>query len=133
MIFFSQDLNDKQFHLLSTLQLFLPLLFAIFYPKVGTILSYIGSVAGFFPIYFLPVLVHLKRRKMKLEKPIWVKALDITKMKYSPNENSQKKKEKGLMDVEEVKIADYVSPQQHELRMKRQKTQHISAWSQRSF
>jgi sodium-coupled neutral amino acid transporter 9 len=39
---------------------FVPLLFALFYPNIGTILGYIGAISGFFMIYLFPVLVHLK-------------------------------------------------------------------------
>ena len=39
---------------------FLPLLFALFYPNVGTILSYAGAISGFFIIYIMPVITHLK-------------------------------------------------------------------------
>ena len=35
------------------------LMFAIFYPNVGTVLAYVGAAAGFLVIYTIPVLVHL--------------------------------------------------------------------------
>ena len=34
-------------------------LFAIFYPNVGSVLAYVGSISGFLIIYTIPVLVHL--------------------------------------------------------------------------
>ena len=34
-------------------------LFALFYPNIGTLLSYVGAVCGFFIIYLLPVLVYV--------------------------------------------------------------------------
>jgi sodium-coupled neutral amino acid transporter 9 len=45
---------------------FIPLLFALFYPNVGVITTYIGAVAGFLLIYLLPVLVHLKRMRLRI-------------------------------------------------------------------
>jgi solute carrier family 38 (sodium-coupled neutral amino acid transporter), member 9 len=44
----------------------IPLLFALFYPNIGTLLSYVGSVSGFMLIYLLPVLVHLKQMKLRI-------------------------------------------------------------------
>ena len=35
------------------------LMFAIFYPNVGSVLAYVGAVMGFIIIYTVPVLVHL--------------------------------------------------------------------------
>ena len=35
------------------------LCFALFYPNIGTIMSYVGSVCGFVIIYILPVIVYL--------------------------------------------------------------------------
>ena len=39
---------------------FIPLLFALFYPNIGTILGYAGAISGFLIIYVLPVTTHLK-------------------------------------------------------------------------
>lgn len=39
------------------------LLFAIFYPNIGTVLSYVGAICGFVIIYLLPVLVLLAKSK----------------------------------------------------------------------
>ena len=39
------------------------LMFAIFYPNVGTVLAYVGAVAGFIIIYTMPVLVYLSQIK----------------------------------------------------------------------
>lgn len=36
------------------------MLFALFYPNVGTVLAYFGAVSGLLIIYCLPVFVHLK-------------------------------------------------------------------------
>ena len=34
-------------------------MFTIFYPNVGSVLAYVGAIAGFLIIYTIPVLVHL--------------------------------------------------------------------------
>ena len=43
-------------------------LFALFYPNVGSVLAYVGSVAGFLIIYTFPVLVHLSQMRDKITK-----------------------------------------------------------------
>ena len=47
---------------------FLPLLFAVFYPNIGTILSYAGAISGFFIIYVLPVFAYLCSEAARLRK-----------------------------------------------------------------
>ena len=39
------------------------LFFALFYPNIGTVLSYVGAVCGFVIIYLLPVLVFLAQSR----------------------------------------------------------------------
>lgn len=39
------------------------LCFALFYPNIGSILSYVGAVCGFIIIYLMPVLVYLAQSK----------------------------------------------------------------------
>ena len=39
--------------------IFVNLQFALFYPNIGTLLSYVGAICGFFIIYLLPVMVYL--------------------------------------------------------------------------
>ena len=39
---------------------FIPLMMALFYPNIGTILSYAGAICGFFIIYIFPVITYLK-------------------------------------------------------------------------
>jgi len=46
--------------------IFIPLLFALFYPNIGTVLAYVSSVSGFLIIFVFPVLVHLKRMRTKI-------------------------------------------------------------------
>lgn len=48
---------------------------AIVYPKVGSILSYVGAFAGFIIIYLIPVLTYLKMLKTEYENPVLAKAI----------------------------------------------------------
>lgn len=50
----------------------IPLLFALFYPNIGTILSYVGAFAGFLIIYCIPVLVYLKKLRTETEQSIQI-------------------------------------------------------------
>jgi len=54
---------------------FIPFLFAILYPNVGLILTYIGALAGFLIIYCAPVFVHLKKLKTEISNPLLARAL----------------------------------------------------------
>ena len=54
---------------------FVPLLFALFYPNIGTVLSYVGAISGFLAIYLLPVLIHLKIARTRLENPLLAEAI----------------------------------------------------------
>jgi len=56
---------------------FIPLLFALFYPNIGTVLSFAGALPGFLIIYLLPVMVHLKRMKTRIMNPILAEAIDL--------------------------------------------------------
>jgi hypothetical protein len=47
----------------------------IFYPKVGSILGKIGSIAGLLIVYILPVITHLKKFKTELVHPLLAKAI----------------------------------------------------------
>ena len=47
--------------------IFCNLLFALFYPNIGTVLSWSGAVCGFVIIYLLPVMVYLAQSKQEIE------------------------------------------------------------------
>lgn len=53
----------------------IPLLCALFYPNVGTLLSYVGALSGFVIIYLLPVMVYLKMRKLQILNPLLAEAI----------------------------------------------------------
>ena len=54
---------------------FIPLLFALFYPNIGTVLAYVSAISGFLIIFVFPVLVHLKRMRTKILHPLLAEAL----------------------------------------------------------
>jgi len=70
------EVSGRVFKAVGTIQLFIPLVFAIIYPNVGSILSWTGSIAGLVIIYILPVIIYLKMLKTKLKNPLFAKALD---------------------------------------------------------
>lgn len=51
------------------------------FPKVGSILGYVGGFVGLGLIYIIPIAVFLKRYKMNLEQPKIVQALDENRIK----------------------------------------------------
>ncbi len=57
------------------INLFIPTMITIFYPKVGSILGQIGSIAGLFIVYILPVITYLKKFRTELEHPLLAKAI----------------------------------------------------------
>ena len=59
---------------------FIPLLFALFYPNIGTVLGYVGALAGFAIIYVFPVLVHLKYMKTKIQNPLLAEAIKMNEI-----------------------------------------------------
>lgn len=73
------------------------------FPKVGSILGYVGGFVGLGLIYIIPIAVYLKRYKMKLEDPMLVKALDENRLKTLENYD-------GSMSSPKLVVADS-SPQ----------------------
>jgi hypothetical protein len=64
IILLGKDEDNISLSLLITINLGLglpPIILALTYPNVGDILGYLGSMAGFFALYFIPCMVHLKR------------------------------------------------------------------------
>lgn len=51
------------------------------FPKVGSILGYVGGFVGLGLIYVIPISVYLKRYKLKMEEPQLVDDLDNNKIK----------------------------------------------------
>ena len=71
--------------------IFIPLLFALFYPNIGTILSYVSAVSGFLIIFVFPVLVHLKRMRTRILHPLLAEALATNEFSLKFNEVSSPK------------------------------------------
>ena len=70
---------------------FIPLVLSIVYPSIGTVLGYVGAVAGFAIIYVYPVLVHLKHMRTKITNPLLAEAIkmnEITTEKSVPFKTS---------------------------------------------
>jgi hypothetical protein len=65
-----------KFFTINLIFLTLPCGVAIFYPKVASVLGLIGSIAGLFIVYILPVITYLKKVKTECEFPILAKAID---------------------------------------------------------
>lgn len=61
LIFGKGELPFLKYFLVNLSLLLVHLAFALFFPNIGTILSYVGAFAGFFMIYFLPVATLLKK------------------------------------------------------------------------
>ena len=57
------------------------------FPKVGSILGYVGGFVGLGLIYIIPIAVYLKRYKMNLEQPQIVQALDENRIKTIPRKS----------------------------------------------
>ena len=47
--------------------IFLNLMFALFYPNIGTVLSWSGAICGFVIIYCLPVMVYLAQSREDID------------------------------------------------------------------
>jgi len=64
---------------------FIPLLFALFYPKIGTVLGYVGALSGFMIIYVFPVLVYLKHMRTRIQNPLLAEAISMNEIKQEKN------------------------------------------------
>lgn len=55
--------------------LVLPFLFAVFYPDVGVLAGYLGSVSALFCIYILPIFTFLKLKYTEIHNPMLALAI----------------------------------------------------------
>lgn len=75
------QVTNKMYNLLTALFLIVPLLVALFFPKIASILSYVGSVAGLVSLYLLPVCTYLKKLHIESQSPLLARA-DQLKLDY---------------------------------------------------
>jgi len=79
-----------------------PTVVSIVYPKVGSILGYIGAFAGFFAIYSIPTVLHLKIERLKILNPILYKALEAKKVQIvKADKNDDSNEEEMLISIDE--------------------------------
>lgn len=72
-----RDITRKEEIALNVGIITIPLLFTLFYPQIGTILGYFGAITGYLIMYILPVMVHLKRMRTRIENPLLAEAIDM--------------------------------------------------------
>lgn len=72
-----RDITRKEEIALNVGIITIPLLFTLFYPQIGTILGYVGAITGYLIMYILPVMVHLKRMRTRIENPLLAEAIDM--------------------------------------------------------
>lgn len=75
LIWKTTNVSDYKFKMLNVCISIVPLCFALFYPKIGSILGYAASVSGFFMIYVVPVFAYLKMRKIEIQHPLLAAAI----------------------------------------------------------
>ena len=61
-----ETMPDLQFKIINITISLIPLIFALFYPNIGTVLSYAASISGFFMIYVVPVMAYMKLKKIEI-------------------------------------------------------------------
>ena len=66
---------------------FFSLLFALFLPSVGIILSYAGAISGLVIIYALPVTTYMKWKRTQIQNPLLAEALKMNEYNLAPKEN----------------------------------------------
>lgn len=82
LVFRDKEVAHKWFVVVNFGNHFIPTMITIFYPKVGSILGQIGSIAGLFIVYILPVITYLKKYRTELEHPLLAKAISEDMYEY---------------------------------------------------
>lgn len=72
----SKEVRRRDLVLLNLVVSLIPLTFAIIFPEIGSIIAYSGAFAGFIVIYFLPVIVFLKQKYIRITNPLLAEAID---------------------------------------------------------
>jgi len=73
--------SASSFNIITCAITLVPLGFSIFYPKIASILGYVGSVCGLFVIYILPITTYLVKLKNECDNPIIAEA-DLMNRRY---------------------------------------------------
>jgi hypothetical protein len=60
-----------------------PFSVAVFYPNLGSLVGILGSYAGFFIVYVLPISVFWKSMQTKVELPLLASALENKEWSFS--------------------------------------------------
>ena len=69
------DIPRNQFIAMNCGISIIPLLSAMFYPAIGSVITLIGSVSGFFLIFVIPVVTYMKKKRLEIEHPLLAAAL----------------------------------------------------------
>jgi len=69
--------SARAFNITTALCLLIPFGITVFYPKIASILGYVGAVAGLFIIYLLPVCTYLCKLKNDSDNPILYQAQNL--------------------------------------------------------
>jgi len=75
LIWKTTDIDDTKFKILNICISLVPLAFALFFPKIGSILGYAASVSGFLMIYVIPVITYMKMKKVEILNPLLAAAI----------------------------------------------------------
>lgn len=82
------EIEDSKFRMLNLCISVVPLMMALFYPKVGSILGIAASLSGFLMIYVVPVLAYMKMKKLEISNPLLAAALQENEVEvFVPNRN----------------------------------------------
>ena len=68
---------------------FAPLMFALFYPSIGSILSYTGAFCGFSIIYVFPVMTYMKHKKTLIQNPLLAEAILMNEFNKAKTSDSR--------------------------------------------
>jgi hypothetical protein len=63
-------------------------LLSLFYPAIGVLAGYLGSVSALFCIYVLPTITYMKHKQTELENPLLAKALLENKFSIKTDNNT---------------------------------------------
>ena len=81
LFFQNKEVTQKHLIILNLIVTLIPLSFAIWYPNIGTIISWTGAFAGFIIIYCLPVMVYLKKRYVQITNPLLAEAISLNEFR----------------------------------------------------